>query len=102
MNIKTQKIIMFIPLVNFVVVFCWIAAYAKYPTTISRFLKKLCLIFSVIIILNIPRIFIYKFFDNGMVLSIIALIFAYIYILLWDIIAIKDEEDIIKASEKKD
>lgn len=98
MNIKTQKIIKFIPIVNFSVVFCWIGAYAKYPTTISRFLKKLCLIFSVIIILNIPRIFINKFIDDSMILSIITLSFAYVYILLWDIIAIKDEEDIIKAN----
>lgn len=59
------------------------------------------MIVGILIVLNIPRIFIYKFVDNNILLSIITHISAYFYVLLWDVIALKDEEEIIELNKVK-
>ncbi len=60
MKIKTQKILKFIPIANFIILFIWIGAYYKHVTKPSRFIKNLLKMFLAVILITIPRIAAYK------------------------------------------
>lgn len=64
MKLYYQKIIRFIPLVQFLTVFCWIKMYRtnnlKFRDWIKAFLKMIV----IILIINVPRIILHFIFDS--------------------------------------
>lgn len=59
-SVKCQKIIMFIPLVNFSILFIWLYNYAKTQTEYKVFSKSLLIIFISTIPLEIVNMIICK------------------------------------------
>lgn len=83
MNIKTQKILMYIPIVNYFIMFYFVfAARKRLQISSSDFLKCTCKIFLFLILFTIPRIIVDSCFDNkipGLILYYVSL---YVYPLI--------------------
>lgn len=92
MKLYYQKIIRFIPLVQFLTVFCWIKMYRtnnlKFRDWIKAFLKMIV----IILIINVPRIILHFVFDSE-TLDIIAF-YLTLYPTFFSVsyIAVKDQE----------
>lgn len=99
MSIKVQKVIKYIPVVNFVVVFFWIKSYAKYSTSVWRIFKPLIKIFFAVTIVNIPRLILAHTLEATVVYWI--LYYATLYVTLFIIahITISDQEKLIQESQ---
>lgn len=95
MKIKTQKILKFIPIANFIILFIWIGAYYKHVTKPSRFIKNLLKMFLAVILITIPRIAAYKIGAPEFVLQLLLYICTYLSMLIMAMIAIKDQEKLI-------
>jgi hypothetical protein len=99
MSIKTQKILKYIPVVNFIIIFYWINAYAKNVTSTFRFLKNLLKVFGIILLINIPRIVLDFLSAPTIVQNIIFILSVYLSLFSWTVIAIKDQEKFISESK---
>ncbi len=83
MSIKTQKILMYIPIVNYFIMFYFVfAARKRLQISSSDFFKCTCKIFLFLILFTIPRIIVDSCFDNkipGLILYYVSL---YVYPLI--------------------
>ena len=52
-SLRTQKIIMFIPVINIFVLFIWLYNYSKFPSNSKIFIKSLLYVFAVFIPMGI-------------------------------------------------
>jgi len=93
MSIKKQKIISFIPIINFSIFFFWIYSYIKNNIKRMRFLKYLLYMFVVIILSSIPRIIVSYALNNETINNILFGLQMYFIPLLISFIAIKDQEN---------
>lgn len=101
MRIKTQKILRFIPIVNFVTMFCWIYNCYKYHAKISVFLKYLMLMFLSMFALIIPEIIIDTTCSIEWVILIMDLISKYGLMFFVAFFSVKGQEAIISDEEYK-
>lgn len=99
-SIKKQKIIRFIPIVHIIMPFIMLIAYAKYSTTIRRFLKSLVKIFAVVFLTVIPRLIAFKLNAPEIVEYILGYLQFYVLLLYWGTVGIKDQEEFMRNAEK--
>ena len=93
MSIKTQKIISFFPIVNFIVIiFVWLSFYFKHAMKMTRFLRNVLIIFLGMLVVNIPRVVLYYFVQSNVVDTIAYWISIYLTTLVISRIAIWDQE----------
>jgi len=95
MSIKTQKILRFIPIVNFVTMFAWINLCFKKSVKQFDYIKNLIKMFLLIILITAVRIVCSFVFKNEMLDSIIMYISIYFYLLSMSFVSVKAQEDIL-------
>ncbi len=98
MSVKTQKIILFIPIVNFVVITVqWLLMYHRYPIPKTRFLKNFLIIaLCFFIIFLISDVIFGQLFDNGTFTLVKNYIACYLYFLTYSAVALNDQEKYYK------
>lgn len=64
MTIKKQKIIRFIPIIQFITVFCWLKYYVTKHVKWSNFAKTLFKMFVIVILIHLPRLILHFIFTN--------------------------------------
>ncbi len=99
MKIKTQKILRFIPIVNFVIMFIWIGMYFKYSTKQSQFIINLLKMFAGIITINIPRFIINKLDGEEILIQLAYYMTVYLTFFWIAYIAVKDQIRIMERQE---
>lgn len=101
MSIKTQKILRFIPVLNFIVMFIWIGAYRKNETKKARFNISLK-IFGGTVIIQLTRIMIVYYLGVSETIYLILLYVSYYLTFLWCAnVAIKDQEKFLLEKKLK-
>ena len=98
MSIKVQKIIRFVPFVNFFVIgFCLIKKYRESPKSrvIDIFIFGFIMFISMILV-NIPQIILQHFVRNEFINLFISLVSSYITLFVISSIAIKQQEKYIE------
>lgn len=95
MSIKIQKVIKFIPIINFITVFLWLRSYAHNAFRIRDFMKKIFIIFALLIIISIPQILCSKFIHNAIVSGIFTFIGVYLYFLAIAWVAVSAQEEML-------
>ena len=99
MSIQTQKILRFIPIVNFVTVFFMLGAYARIPLIGSGWCKTLFKLFGVTILTNLPRIICFYAIGNETLDRVLFYITGYLMLfgLAW--IAVDTQEKLQRRAE---
>ena len=92
MTLKTQKIIMYIPIVQIITFFCWLMYYYKKNLKKSDFFKTLFLIIGWVVVITIPRIILNAIFKNETLDNIVFYIFLYPTLFGISYIAVADQE----------
>ena len=101
---RTQKIIWFIPVVNFITMFMWINTCMRMRTTMGDYLKTLLGMFFWMIVMTIPRIVLSVALDNNILDTVLAFITVPAYFYVLSFLAIRAQERIIQknaSSEKQ-
>ena len=103
MSIKVQKILMFIPIVNFLTVFFWLYAVRKNNIKTKKFIKQLFIMLAANMVLNVFRMLIS---DIGMnmnktLYAVVFWSFVYLGLLLTSGLAIYYQEMILRKKNKK-
>lgn len=100
MNIRVQKIIMYIPYFNLFLIFYWLFYYMKNPDR-SRinFVRKFILGGLVAIAIHIPRILLSLVIDSSNINALLLHISIYFSSLVMCSIAIKDQTDIRESNK---
>lgn len=101
MSIKAQKKIKFIPILHMIIAVMWLRTYHRYPSTYTRFMSKVFLIFGVSILITIPRIILYYLSVAEWILNVAMWISTYIEFSAIAEIMVRDQEYIISEAEKK-
>ena len=65
-SLKKQHVIKFIPIIQFITVFCWINCFRKNNVKYGEFLKYALLMILFLLLINIPRIILHFIFSNDM------------------------------------
>lgn len=99
MSIKVQKIIRFIPIVNFIALFCWIGCCFKYGTKMKEYFITMLKLFSAIILLNIPRLIVYYTVENYIVNQVFFWVTVYFSFLALAWISINAQEKLINNAK---
>lgn len=94
MNIKIQKIIKFIPVFNYLILFVWLLSYMRGNYNFSRFIKKSVTALFLVIVLTIPRIVLSTTFQEPLLDSIAFYISAYLIPYVLSSFFIKDQEEL--------
>ena len=92
MDIKTQKIIRFIPMVNFITVIFWFIMYYKNPIPKKRLYKKLLIIACACVSIMILEIILESFIKTDIAITIINFITSYLSLLAFSFVAVQDQE----------
>ena len=100
MSIKTQKIIRFIPFLNFtLIIIQWFKMYHKNNLPTKRFIVKLLIIFATCIVVTIPEIVLDSLFNIASLEQAVNLVVSYVYTYIFSSVAIYDQEQFIRESE---
>ncbi len=100
MSIKLQKIIMYIPLVNIITVFCLLGVYKKNVLETSRFIKFILLVFLLEFIITIPEIILSGVCDIIILNDIVHWITTYFNFFAYAFLAVREQEKILKEKEE--
>ena len=92
MSIKVQKIILFIPIVNFVSMFCFLGMCFKRGIAFKEYLIVLLKMFGAVILLTIPRIIVSFAWENYIANQILLWVTVYCYFFVLALIAIQAQE----------
>ena len=101
MPIKVQKIIRFIPIVNFYIFFVWIRFYFKHGCSQFRFLKNNSKMILAMIVICIPFMIVSFMGYRNAFQIILSYISFYFTILVSDTIAIRDQEKFFAEQDEK-
>ena len=63
-HLKTQKILKYIPFVQFINVFCWIGCYRKHNIKLIEFFKYGLMMIAFMLLINLPRMILHLVFHN--------------------------------------
>ena len=101
MSIKTQKIIKYIPIINFIIMFCWINVYCKNVVKPTRFAKNLLKWFAWAIIIHTPRAILSFCNIPDWINTVLFWISVYFTFFSMAVVAIRDQEKFIKENQNK-
>lgn len=100
MSIQKQKVLRFIPIVNFFVcVFSWLKMYRVKNIKQADFLRAMLIMFLVMLLLTLPRIILSVVFKNDMLDSIVFYISLYFYLFGISAVAVADQEHHMNQSQ---
>lgn len=99
---KTQKILMFIPIVNMINVFMWFAAVIKYPSSFKRYFITLLKCVGVMIVITIFRFILLQLVESVVVQNIALFCSIYLYFFVFSYTAVKAQIQIEKERERED
>lgn len=66
MTLKKQKVIKYIPIIQFITVFCWIKYCKKNNIQFKDFFKTFLKMVGFLLVLNIPRMVLHFVFQNDL------------------------------------
>ena len=92
MSIKTQKIIQFIPIINFIIFVFWFKMIISISWKISYVLKPLFSVFAIVIVTSIFRISLDRLCDSAVLRTVFALLSFYLCTMAMSIILVKEQE----------
>ena len=95
MSIKIQKILRFIPIINFITVFLWLRLCMVKAMKPNQYFKKLGLLFLLVILITVVRIVLDKVFNNEIVTAISTWVGIYLYFLSMAWVSVKAQEEIL-------
>ena len=100
MSLKIQKFILFIPIINFVTVFCFLAMCFKKGIGFKEYLTILLKLFGTVIALTIPRMVVSFTCDNYMLNQILLWVTIYFYFFAISWILIRAQENLYAKGRK--
>ncbi len=100
MSIKTQKILRFIPIINFITMFCWIRLCFKKQVKTRTFIADEIKIIIGVLIITIIRIIISKILKSDNIDLIVTNISMYFYLLIIAWFSVKAQEKILEKEQK--
>ena len=92
MSIKTQRKIMFIPIVNLTTLIFWLKMYHDNNIKHSNFIKSLLVMFAVCILVSIPRMLIHFIIGNDVIDNILFYISIWFYTTGIAFVSVVDQE----------
>ena len=99
MSIKNQKIIRFIPCVNFLVISIqWLKMYHKQNLPKKRMFSKLAIIFALFVAIMIPEFVLDSIFDIQWLEYIINFVVSCLCMYIFSTVAIYDQEQFMKET----
>lgn len=92
MTLKKQKIVRYIPIIQFTTFFCWIGYYRKNNLKHSDFFKTALKMVAFLLVVNIPRMILHFIFRNDLLDN--AIFYISIYPCFWGLatMAVLDQE----------
>ena len=102
MTLKKQKIIKYIPIIQFITTFCWIRYYQKNNLPYSAFFKSSLKTIVFLLAINIPRMILHIIFQNELLDSILYYMSIYPCFFGVATIAVSDQEQHEKSLKSKD
>ena len=101
MTLKKQKIIRYIPIIQFITIFCWIGYYRKNNLKHSNFFKTGLKMIAFLSIVNIPRMLLHFIFKNDLLDNVF--FYLSIYPCFWGVatMAVFDQEQHEKTLSSK-
>ncbi len=100
LSIKTQKVLMFIPIVNMINVIMWTIAVITHPTKFKTYIMSLLKSFGLIIAINIPKLIISYLVDSAIIQNIATFGSIYLCFFVFSYIAVKAQ--IQMENDRKD
>ena len=100
MNLKIQKIIMFIPIVNIVTYFCWLSLASKSLIPLSKRIITILKMFLGIFIITLLRLPIMLTCENEIVNNIALAISLYLYFFVMAYVAVDAQKKIIFSNQQ--
>ena len=76
-NLKKQKVLKYIPFIQFITVFCWIGCYRKHNVKLIEFFKYGLIIIAFMLLINLPRMILHFIFHSDLLDSIVFYISIY-------------------------
>ena len=101
MSIKIQKILVFIPCVNLITLFCWFALCFKTQIRWIDYMKDCLKMFLVAAIITLIRIVCVMFISNDFIRSVLFLVWAYCFFSAIAWYAVRIQEKMIEQSKKE-
>ena len=102
MPIKTQKMIRFVPIANFIItVFLWFRMYHNNPIPKKRMYKKLGVIALFVILIMIVEIVLKSIIKNDMIGIFINLMASYLQLFAFSCVAVYDQEQYFNKQNNK-
>ena len=98
MSINTQKIIRFIPIVNFICAFLWLASVVKSNLPGNYVFRPIIKIAIPVVVIFIVRIIICEIINITWVTSVLTWLSIYIAGLIFAFVAVNEQEKLNKAS----
>ena len=95
MSIKIQKVLRFIPFINFISVFLWLRLCMVKAMKPKQYFKKLGLLFLLVILITVVRIVLDKVFSNEIVKTISTWGGIYLSFLSMAWVSVKAQEEIL-------
>ena len=76
-NLKKQKILKYIPFIQFITVFCWIGCYRKHNVKSNEFFRYGFMMIAFMLLINIPRMILHFIFHCDLLDSVVFYISIY-------------------------
>ena len=99
MSIKTQKRLLFIPIVNFIIPFCWLKRCFAHSITMSWFFKKAIMMVVGIMIVTLLRVGLSSLIDNATIDRILFFIDTYFCFLIFAKISLDAQIELENGKE---
>jgi len=100
MTIKQQKVLLFMPIINMIIVFKWIGAVLKNPSDFSTLIKTIFKMFGCIFVVAMLGTLILNNADNYVVIEIATYVMAYLCFLSMAYIALRAQIKLENNREK--
>lgn len=98
--LRFEKILRWIPYVNFITVYFWIYAIIKNSVPAKKYLKDFLFLILIVVVSSIPRIVVDLAFQNQILYRIITLVTTLIELYIISFVAVKKQIQITDKTEK--
>jgi len=99
MSIKTQKRLLFIPIVNFIIPFCWLKRCFAHSITMSWFFKKAIMMVVGMMFVSLVRVVLVTLIDNPTIDTILFCINIYFCLLIFAKISLDAQIELENGKE---
>ena len=101
MSIKTQKIIRFIPIINFITVFLWIGCVMHNSVRIRDFFKDFLTVFVGMLAVTLIRFAFIQIFENEILNTVTTFLHIYLCFFIFSCVTVRAQERILASKDSE-